>query len=54
LVSSGNTFNFKAGQNWVQEHGCDATVMNNPGLIKVMGNFIIAKPTLWNEGIWED
>jgi len=50
----GDDINFKGGQDWVQEHGCDVTVMNDPGLIKVMGDFIIANPSLWNEDIGED
>ena len=45
---------FMGGQDWVAEHGCELVVLNDPGLIKLMGDFIDANPALWNEDIGED
>jgi cytosine deaminase len=42
------------GQDWVAEHGAELHVLNDPGLIELMGDFIDANPTLWNEDIGED
>ncbi|MEN9990277.1 MAG: hypothetical protein RL508_1256 [Actinomycetota bacterium] len=50
----GDDINFKGGQDWVAEHGCEVHVLNDKGLIEVMGEFIEANPALWNEDIGED
>jgi len=50
----GDDINFKGGQDWVAEHGCEVHVLNDKGLIEVMGDFIDANPVLWNEDIGED
>ena len=53
-VIVGDDKNFMGGQDWVAEHGCELVVLNDPGLIKLMGDFIDANPALWNEDIGED
>ena len=53
-VLVGDDKNFMGGQDWVAEHGAEVHVMNDPGLIKLMADFIEANPTLWNEDIGED
>lgn len=53
-VIVGEDKNFMGGQDWVAEHGCELVVLNDPGLIKLMGDFIDANPALWNEDIGED
>ena len=53
-VLVGDDKNFLGGQDWVAEHGCEVTVMNDPGLIKLMGDFIENNDALWNEDIGEE
>jgi cytosine deaminase len=53
-VLVGDDKNFIGGQDWVAEHGAELHVLNNPGLIEIMREFIEANPTLWNEDIGED
>ena len=53
-VLVGDDKNFMGGQDWVAEHGAEVHVMNDPGLIKVMADFIAANDALWNEDIGED
>jgi cytosine deaminase len=54
LVIVGDDKNFMGGQDWVAEHGAEVHVLNDPGLVALMGDFIDANPTLWNEDIGED
>ena len=53
-VLVGDDKNFMGGQDWVAEHGAEVHVMNDPGLIKLMGDFIANNDALWNEDIGED
>ena len=53
-VLVGDDKNFMGGQDWVAEHGCELKVMNDPGLIKLMGDFIENNDALWNEDIGEE
>ncbi len=53
-VIVGDDKNFMGGQDWVAEHGAELHVLNDPGLIEIMREFIEANPTLWNEDIGED
>ena len=53
-VLVGDDKNFMGGQDWVAEHGAELHVMNDPGLIKLMADFIVANDELWNEDIGED
>jgi len=53
-VLVGDDINFMGGQDWVAEHGAEVHVMNDPGLVELMREFIEANPTLWNEDIGEE
>jgi creatinine deaminase len=53
-VVVGDTVNFFGGQDWLVEHGTQVTTLNDPELIKIMGDFIVANPVLWNEDIGEE
>jgi cytosine deaminase len=53
-VLVGDDKNFMGGQDWVAEHGAELHVINDPGLIEVMREFIEQNPTLWNEDIGEE
>jgi cytosine deaminase len=53
-VVVGDTVNFFGGQDWLVENGTEVTTLNDPELIKVMGDFIAANPVLWNEDIGEE
>jgi creatinine deaminase len=53
-VVVGDTVNFFGGQDWLVENGTEVTTLNDPELIKIMGDFIDANPVLWNEDIGEE
>ncbi len=53
-VLVGDDKNFMGGQDWVAEHGAELHVINDPGLIELMREFIELNPTLWNEDIGEE
>ena len=53
-VVVGDTVNFFGGQDWLVENGTQVTTLNDPELIKIMGDFITANPELWNEDIGEE
>lgn len=53
-VLVGDDKNFMGGQDWVAEHGAEVHVMNDPGLIEVMREFIENNDALWNEDIGEE
>lgn len=53
-VVVGDDKNFMGGQDWVAEHGAELHVINDPGLIEVMREFIEQNPTLWNEDIGDE
>ena len=53
-VVVGDTVNFFGGQDWLVENGTEVTTLNDPELIKIMGDFIAANPALWNEDIGEE
>jgi creatinine deaminase len=49
----GDDLSFLGGQDWLAENGVEVTVLNEPALIELMGEFIHAHPALWNEDIGE-
>jgi creatinine deaminase len=53
-VVVGDTVNFFGGQDWLVENGTQVTTVNDPELIRIMGDFINANPELWNEDIGEE
>ena len=53
-VVVGDDQSFLGGQDWLAENGVDVTIINEPRLIRMMGDFIEQNPSLWNEDIGED
>jgi cytosine deaminase len=53
-VIVGDDQNFLGGQDWVAANGSELTVLNDPELIAMMGEFIRHHPELWNEDIGEE
>jgi cytosine deaminase len=53
-VIVGENENFFGGQDWLVENGTQVTTINDPELIRIMGDFIAANPELWNEDIGEE
>ncbi|HEV7184759.1 MAG TPA: nucleoside deaminase [Leifsonia sp.] len=53
-VIVGDDQNFLGGQDWVAANGAELTVLNDPELIAMMGEFIQHHPELWNEDIGEE
>jgi len=53
-VIVGDTTNFYGGQDWLEENGVEVISVNDPGMVRVMGEFIAANPELWNEDIGEE
>lgn len=53
-VVVGDDRSFLGGQDWLAEQGVGVTVVNDPALIQMMGEFIAENPALWNEDIGED
>ena len=53
-VVVGDDQTFLGGQDWLAENGVSLTVINDPDLIAMMGEFTIEHPALWNEDIGED
>ncbi|MCU1508529.1 MAG: nucleoside deaminase [Glaciihabitans sp.] len=50
----GEDQSFLGGQDWLAENGVELTVINDPELISMMGEFITTHPELWNEDIGEE
>ncbi|MBI5161860.1 MAG: nucleoside deaminase [Micrococcales bacterium] len=53
-VVIGENRNFVGGEDWLRENGTTVDVVQDPELIRVMGDFIAANPELWNEDIGEE
>ena len=49
-VIVGDDRNFLGGQDWLAEHGVEVTVVNDPELIAMMGDFIEANPDALERG----
>ena len=52
-VLIGDDVSFSGGQAWLAEHGVEVTVVNDPALVTMMGDFIRDRPELWHEDIGE-
>ncbi|MCZ2836926.1 nucleoside deaminase [Modestobacter sp. VKM Ac-2985] len=50
----GEAHTFSGGHDWLAEHGVEVVVLDDPGCIDLMTDFIAAQPALWNEDIGED
>ena len=53
-VVIGENKTFQGPENYVRSRGVEIEILNDPECIKLMEDFIKAKPELWNEDIGED
>ena len=49
----GENTTFQGPEDYLRSRGVELEILNNPVCIKLMGDFINAKPELWNEDIGE-
>ena len=52
-VVVGEAVNFPGAPEFLRSHGVEVVILNQAALVKMMGDFIQAKPKLWNEDIAE-
>jgi len=52
-VVIGDDVNFPGTPDFMRSRGIEVVVLNKPGLINMMGDFIRSSPELWNEDISE-
>lgn len=52
-VVVGEAVNFPGAPDFLRSQGVAVVILNQPGLIRMMADFIRAKPELWNEDIAE-
>ncbi|NED98264.1 nucleoside deaminase [Phytoactinopolyspora alkaliphila] len=53
-VVIGEATTFSGGHDWLAEHGVDVVVLDDPGCVALMEQFISAHPALWMEDIGDD
>ncbi|MFD1152564.1 nucleoside deaminase [Saccharothrix hoggarensis] len=53
-VVIGEARTFHGGHDWLAEHGVEITLLDDPECVRMMTDFIAAKPELWFEDIGED
>jgi cytosine/creatinine deaminase len=52
-VVIGEARTFHGGHDWLAENGVEVIVLDDPGCVRMMSDFIAASPDLWNEDIGE-
>lgn len=52
-VVIGDAVNFPGATDFMRSHGIEVQILNQPGLISMMEDFIRSSPELWNEDISE-
>lgn len=50
-VVVGEARTFHGGHDWLAEHGVEIVVLDDPGCVAMMEEFIAARPELWSEDI---
>ncbi|MEV0982085.1 nucleoside deaminase [Streptomyces sp. NPDC049915] len=50
-VVIGEATTFHGGHDWLAEHGVDIVVLDDPGCVALMRDFVRDHPALWNEDI---
>jgi creatinine deaminase len=50
----GEARTFSGGHDWLAEHGVEVLVLDDPGCVRMMQDFISAHPEVWHEDIGED
>lgn len=53
-VVIGEAQTFHGGHDWLAEHGVKITLLDDPSCVRMMTDFIAAKPDLWFEDIGQD
>lgn len=53
-VVVGESATFRGGLDWLRENGVEVVVLDNDECKKLLGDFIRAKPEVWNEDIGVD
>lgn len=53
-VVVGENRTFQGGLDWLRENGVKVVVLDNAECRKLLGDFILAKPEVWNEDIGVD
>ncbi|PRY33738.1 nucleoside deaminase [Umezawaea tangerina] len=53
-VVIGEAQTFSGGHDWLAEHGVEITIVDDPECVRLMTDFIAAKPDLWFEDIGQD
>ncbi|MXM62494.1 nucleoside deaminase [Streptomyces sp. HUCO-GS316] len=52
-VVIGEASTFHGGHDWLAEHGVEIVLLDDPGCVEMMRDFIKNNPALWNEDIGE-
>ncbi|WP_374727537.1 nucleoside deaminase [Haloactinomyces albus] len=50
----GEARNFHGAHDWLAEHGVEVIVLDDADCVRMMADFIAAKPRLWHEDIGDD
>ena len=50
-VVMGESVNFQGGHAWLREHRVEVIDLDDPGCVRMMGEWIAAHPAVWNEDI---
>ncbi|MGJ4804944.1 nucleoside deaminase [Luteimonas sp. SDU82] len=53
-VVMGESVNFQGGHDWLREQGVKVVDLADPECIALLGDWIAANPSVWNEDIGED
>ncbi|MGV9568486.1 nucleoside deaminase [Streptomyces nigra] len=52
-VVIGEAVTFSGGHEWLAEHGVEILLLDDPGCVALMRDFVARHPDLWNEDIGE-
>ncbi|GLU46780.1 nucleoside deaminase [Nocardiopsis ansamitocini] len=53
-VVIGEARTFHGGHDWLARHGVDVVLLDDPGCVAMMTDFIATEPALWHEDIGEE
>ncbi|MGV9556367.1 nucleoside deaminase [Streptomyces sp. NPDC003401] len=52
-VVIGEAVTFRGGHDWLARHGVEIVLLDDPGCVAMMRDFVAENPALWNEDIGE-
>ena len=52
-VIVGESVNFSGGLDWLRDHGVEVYDLRDPACIKLLAEYMVAYPEIWNEDIGE-